>query len=101
MSPKAGDNMLPTASWFHRADRSLMRFYGGHNDGAFLCPPGPAGQNVSISIGHARRRTKVLADAGMLERAGASYRITDLGLRYVDGDMSQDELESLNPDANE
>lgn len=97
MSSKAGDDMLPTASWFHGADRSLMRFYGEHRGGPFLCPPGPAGKNISISVGHARRRTQILAEAGMLERVDTNYRITDLGLRYVHGKMDADELEALNP----
>lgn len=90
--------MLPVASWFHAADRSLMRFYGGHTDGPFLCAPGAAGQNISISMEHARRRAKTLAEAGLLERYGQNYRITDLGLRYVRGEMDEDELETLNPD---
>lgn len=93
--------MLPTASWFHAADRSLLRFYGEHDAGPFLCPAGAAALNVSISRDHARRRTKVLTAAGLLERQGTNYRITDLGLRYVRGEMSKDELEALAPGADE
>lgn len=44
------------------------------------------------------RRMATLTDAGMLERLeghGAHYRITDLGLRYVRGDLNAEELEDL------
>lgn len=101
MTFRVDGNMLPTASWFHAADRSLLRFYGGHNDGPFLCPPGAASQNVSISKDHARRRAKKLATAGLLEREDTNYRITDLGLRYVRGKIDNNELEALNPNADE
>ncbi|MFC7193242.1 hypothetical protein ACFQL7_27935 [Halocatena marina] len=101
MSFGADDTMLPTASWFHAADRSLLRFYGEHSNGPFFCPPGAAGLNVSISKDHARRRAKVLTVAGLLERQGTNYRITDLGLRYVRGEMNQDDLEALAPNTDE
>jgi hypothetical protein len=99
MSSQADGDMLPTSSWFHGADRSLLRFYGEHQHGKFLCGPGAAGLNVSISEVHARRRSQTLAEAGLLERKDTRYQITDLGLRYVNGEMDGEELESLNPDA--
>jgi hypothetical protein len=93
--------MLPVASWFHSADRSLMRFYGGHTEGPFFCSAGDAGENVSISEDHARRRARKLTEAGLLEKSGVSYRTTELGMRYVRGEVDQDELEALNPDADD
>lgn len=91
--------MLPTTSWFHSADRSILRFYSGHEDGAFYCPPGAVAKSIGISEGHARRRTKTLTEAGLLENEKVYYRITDLGMRYVEGEMDEEELETLNPDA--
>ena len=44
-----------------------------------------------------RRRMKKLAEEGLLEQIdadGTYYRITDLGVRYVNGEVSRDELSS-------
>lgn len=97
MLDRDDSDMLPTASWFHAADRSLMCFYGGHRGGKFACPPGAAGYNVSISEQHARRRVRVLLDAGLLEQVHSRYMITDLGVEYIEGDIDQEQLEDLNP----
>ncbi|WP_248911055.1 winged helix-turn-helix domain-containing protein [Halocatena marina] len=78
-----------------------MRFYGEHQHGKFECGPGAAGRNVSISEGHANRRIKVLTESGLLEQRNRTYIITDLGMRYVRGEMDEEELESLNPDTEE
>lgn len=101
MPSRAASDSLPLASWFHPADRSLLRFYGGHLDGKFECPPSPAGRNVDISDVHARDRVRVLSDAQLLEQAHTSYQITDLGLRYVCGEMEREELEALDPTPDE
>lgn len=97
MPSRADSDALPLASWFHSADRALLLFYGGHLDGKFECPPSPAGRNVDISEVHARDRVRVLSDAGLLEQAHTSYQITDLGLQYVRGEMSWEELKALDP----
>lgn len=42
-----------------------------------------------------RRRMKTLADEGLLEQIeakGTYYRISDKGIRYVEGDISRDDL---------
>lgn len=101
MSSRAGMESLPTASWFHAADRSLLYFYGGHQDGKFECPPSPAARNISIAEGYARNRVRALAVAGLLEQVKTSYQITDLGLRYIRGEIDQDELETLDPNVGE
>lgn len=98
MVSRADRDSLPLASWFHPADRALMRFYGGHLDGKFACPPSPAGRNIDISEVHARDRVRVLSEAGLLEQINTSYRITDLGLRYVQGEVDRKKLEALAPD---
>jgi hypothetical protein len=101
MPVRADSESLPLASWFHPADRALLRFYGGHLDGKFECPPSPAGRNVDISDVHARERVRVLSAAGLLEQTQTSYQITDLGLRYVRGEMDWEELEALDPTSDE
>lgn len=78
-----------------------MRFYGGHREGPFFSTPRSASLSVSLSYEHTRRRTRTLAEAGLLEKHDTNYRITDLGLRYVNGEMDEEELEALNPDAAE
>lgn len=100
MSDREDEMSLPTGSWFHPADRALLRFYGGHCDGPFECPPTAAGHNASISEKHARSRVRVLLAAGFLEQIERRYKITDLGLRYVRGEIDHEELESLNPNNN-
>lgn len=95
--PRADRDELPTASWFHEADKSLLYFYGGHIDGPFLCPPTPVAENISIHETHARNRVRTLTEAGMLEQQNTSYRITSLGRRYVEGRVDKAELESLAP----
>jgi predicted transcriptional regulator len=101
MSSPTDDDMLPTASWFHSADRSILRFYGEHQHGKFECGPGAAARNVSISEGHASRRIKKLTEARLLEQRNRTYIITDLGMRYVNGGIDTEELESLNPETEE
>lgn len=97
----ADRDALPLASWFHPADRALLRFYGEHSHGKFECPPSPAGRNVDISEVHARDRVRILSDAGLLEQTHTSYQITDLGLRYVRGEIEWEELEALDPTSDE
>lgn len=101
MPSGANRDSLPLATWFHPADRALLRFYGGHLNGKFECPPSPAGRNVDISEVHARDRVRVLSDAGLLEQTQTSYQITDLGLQYVNGEMDREALEALDPTPDE
>ncbi|MEY7848470.1 ArsR family transcriptional regulator [Natrarchaeobius sp. A-rgal3] len=61
--------------------------------------------NIETSSGHVRRRVRTLAAADLLERTDDTagyYRITDLGRRYLRGELTEDERETLreyDPDA--
>jgi predicted transcriptional regulator len=57
--------------------------------------PSEIGDHIGYGRKHVGRRCRELAEHGLLINLGrGSYRITDLGERYLSGDTEPDELDS-------
>ena len=86
--------MIPNVDGLVAADIAILMFYGEHR-WRIMAPPATVAANTPVSQSHANRRCQELTDAGLLVLADdrGYYRITDLGLRYLNGAVSRDELE--------
>lgn len=86
--------MIPDVDGLVAADVAILMFYGEHR-WRIAAPPATVEINTPVSQSHANRRCKQLSEAGLLELADdrGYYRITDLGIRYLNGAVSADEIE--------
>ncbi|MWV40942.1 transcriptional regulator [Natrialba sp. INN-245] len=84
--------------WLTRVDMAILEYLDGHKLSTFEQPPSAIAANIETSSGHVRRRVRTLAAANLLERTDDTagyYRITDLGRRYLRGELTEDERETL------
>jgi len=73
-----------------QADERVLEFL---RDKDIVASPSVIAANIDYTAEYISRRCRNLADAGLMQRVDATnYRITDLGYRYLDGEMSPDEL---------
>lgn len=91
--------MIPNVSWMVSADWIILFFMSEHR-WRFAATPSVVAANCGISQSHANRRCKKLGDAGLLERLEdrGYYRISDAGMRYMLGELDQEDLEEMNPE---
>lgn len=88
--------------WLKPSDRPILRFYE-RVDGLWI-KPASAAHNVSRTRYTVSDRTRVLAEAGFLERLDEetpAYRITDLGKSFLRDELDVEEVRSLVPDEKE
>ena len=86
--------MLPDAEGLVAADISILMFLGEHR-WRIAAPPATISLNTPLSDSHANRRCKKMSELGLLEVADERgyYRITQLGLRYLNGAVEPEEIE--------
>lgn len=91
--------MIPRVEWMRPADVVLLLFLSEHR-WRIAVTPSVAALNTGLSDTHANRRLKILTDAGLVEIADdrGYYRVTDLGVRVVLGEVDPEELEGLDPE---
>ena len=96
------ERMHPVISWLSAADDGILKKMAEYPDLAL----GPKGwyENMKhehdVSHGHVQRRLRMLSDAGLVRKDPARndfYQITDEGISYVRGELSQETLENMNP----
>ena len=87
--------MLPRIDHLVAADVTVLMFYSEHR-WRIAAPPATLAVNTPISDSHANRRCKELTKAGLLELADdrGYYRITDLGVRFINGEATREEIEA-------
>lgn len=81
-------------SWMTRADEFILRLLCDHSKIAMN--PSTIAFNTEYSNSYAARRLRALSDHGLVENVGGNgpmFKITELGVRYVEGDAELDELE--------
>ena len=82
--------MRPRVDWMTQADERILEFLLEKD---FIASPSVIAANIDYTPEYISRRCRKLADAKLLQRVDASnYRLTDLGGRYLAGDVSADEL---------
>lgn len=86
--------MIPDVDGLVAADMSVLMFLGEHR-WRIACPPATISLNTPMSDSHASRRCKKMRKAGLVELADdrGYYRITQLGLRYLNGAVEAEEIE--------
>jgi len=83
--------MRPRVDWMTQADERIMEFL---REKDIVASPSVIAANIDYTGEYISRRCRKLADAKLLQRIDASnYRLTDFGERFLDGDVSSDEVE--------
>jgi repressor of nif and glnA expression len=75
-----------------QADERIMEFL---QEKDIVASPSVIAANIDYTGEYISRRCRKLADAGLLQRVDASnYRITEIGERFLEGDVEEDEIDS-------
>jgi len=73
-----------------QADERVLEFL---HEKDIVASPSVIAANIDYTQEYLSRRCRKLTNAGLLQRADASnYRITDLGEKFLDGDIDSDEI---------
>lgn len=82
--------MRPRIDWMTQADERILEFLQEKN---IVASPSVIAANIDYTGEYISRRCRILADAGFMQRIDASnYCLTDLGSRYIDGTITEDEI---------
>ena len=88
--------MRPRVDWMTQADERVLEFLHEKN---IIASPSVIAANIDYTQEYISRRCRKLTDAGLLQRADASnYRLTDLGERFLAGEVDADNLTLDKPD---
>jgi predicted transcriptional regulator len=75
-----------------QADERVLEFL---HEKDIIASPSVIAANIDYTQEYISRRCRKLTNAGLLQRADASnYRVTDLGERFLAGEVNAEELES-------
>lgn len=80
------------------SDLDILEFLNGHALEDFQNPPTAIAMNMAVTEGTVWQRVRVLSAAGLIERTDDDrgyYTITNVGRRYLAGELSDDELQRL------
>jgi predicted transcriptional regulator len=87
-------DMLPKVDWMVPSDTIILLFLSEHR-WRFTANPAVIARNLGMSRSQIARRCKKLAAAGLIElydESGAYYRITDYGIRFIMGDLGDEQI---------
>ena len=74
-----------------QADERVLEFL---HEKEIVASPSVIAANIDYTGEYLSRRCNKLEDAGLLQRVDASnYRITDLGVRFLDGELDAADLQ--------
>lgn len=83
--------MRPRVEWMTQADERLLEFLYEKD---IVASPSVIAANIDYTGEYLSRRCQKLANAGLIQRVDASnYRLTELGERFLDGNVEAEELE--------
>lgn len=89
---------MSRVSWITGADRFVLQFLAGHEEPGFHAPPTVIASNIGYSSTHVRTRIGALANVGLVERVDEDrgyYAISELGERYLARELSDDEVDRI------
>ncbi|MFA9417626.1 MarR family transcriptional regulator [Natrinema sp. HArc-T2] len=82
--------MRPRVEWMTQADERVLEFL---HEKDIVSSPSVIAANIDYTGEYISRRCNKLENAGLLQRVDATnYRITELGERYLIGEVDPDEL---------
>lgn len=90
--------MRPRVDWMTQADERVLEFLHQKD---IVASPTVIAANIDYTQEYISLRCRKLTNAGLLQRVDASnYRVTDLGERFLAGDVDAEELklEKSEPD---
>lgn len=83
--------MRPRIDWMTRSDDRTLEFL---DDKGIVASASVIAVNIDYNPNYISRRCRRLAEAGLIQRIDSSnYRLTDVGERYLSGEIDPDELE--------
>ncbi|WP_435345079.1 MarR family transcriptional regulator [Haloarchaeobius sp. HRN-SO-5] len=84
--------MRPRIEWMTQADERILEFL---QEKDIVASPSVIAANIDYTNEYISRRCQRLADGGLLQRVDpTNYRITELGERFLAGDLEKEDLES-------
>lgn len=87
--------MVGRISWFTDVHYEVLLFYKDHD---IVINAGSMAQNLDYSSHYMSQQMRKLARAGLLEKEGRYYALSDLGREFVEGELDVEEVEALEPD---
>lgn len=88
--------MRPRVDWLSKVDNRILE---GLAESGWKATPKVIAHNIDYNRDYVNHRIRKLYDADLLDREpgerSGMYGITDLGLRYLDGKLTDDELQDL------
>lgn len=97
--PLLQNGMYRDVDWLKPADRYILEFMVVKHprSGEYIqLSPKIIGVNTTVSRKHAGARCRALSEKGLVERTDRGvYRLTDLGQKFVDGQLGVEELRDL------
>lgn len=80
------------------SDLDILEFLNGHSLEDYEAPPTAIAVNMDLAEGTVWNRVRVLNAAELIERTDEKrgyYRITGMGQRYLEGELSDEERQRL------
>lgn len=80
------------------SDLDILEFLDGHSLEEYEAPPTAIAINMDLAEGTVWNRVRVLKAAGLIKRTDDKrgyYRITNMGQRYLAGELTDDERQKL------
>lgn len=90
--PEYLKRMHREVDWMIPSDNYILRYF----ERAGKQTPNTVGMNIPYSYETASKRCPVLADHGLLDRVPGkrgAYELSELGRRYLDGELSPEDLQ--------
>ncbi len=89
MSTDALREMVERISWFSPVDYEIFLFLETHD---ILVSPKILAENIGYDRQYVYKRLRVLTEAELLESNDGIYELTDLGRKFLAGDVDEDDL---------
>jgi predicted transcriptional regulator len=81
--------MVEYVSWLVETDYDILQFFGSHD---IIISADDIARNIDRSDSNVRARLYRLSDARLVEQVDRSWRLTDYGRDYVNGDLQAEDL---------
>lgn len=92
----------PRVPFMSKSDDAILEFLLNNPNDPIRATPAVIGANIDYARSTINGRMPKLLAAGLVEyydEDGGIYEITQLGERYLSGDLDAEEIEDLDPDA--
>ena len=81
--------MVERISWFSPVDYEIFLFFENHD---ILVSPKVLAENIDYDRQYVYKRLRVLTGAGLLESSDGIYELTDLGRKFLAGELNEDDI---------